>query len=237
MRCEEVQDRLAEHLLGALAAEEAARVRRHVRGCAACRRELSALEEGLTTFARAAHDATPPPELRERVLRVLEEEWSEEAARPGRRVPLARAAAVVAVLVLAASVAWGVASDRRADRYEERALRYEAFLQALGGEAVRVGTLVPAGPRAVEGNLIVYESAEGRSWVLVSARVPGAQGEAVVTLLSDGRKIDLRPMAFDEAGEAWGWLVTATDLSSFSRASLWVRDTGEVLATADLPPA
>ena len=74
MRCDEVREILAEHLLGTLAEPEDLQVRRHLRGCAGCRSDMAALGEGVSLFARAAHETPPPDGLRERVLSVLEEE-------------------------------------------------------------------------------------------------------------------------------------------------------------------
>ena len=51
MTCDEVRDRLPEHALGTLDETEDLRIRRHLRGCAQCRREFAAIGEGLTMFA------------------------------------------------------------------------------------------------------------------------------------------------------------------------------------------
>ena len=84
MRCEEVREQLAEHLLGTLDERVDAEVREHLRGCASCRADMAALAEGVSTFAAAAHDLDPPEDLRERALTVLEREWAE--AEPEARV-------------------------------------------------------------------------------------------------------------------------------------------------------
>ena len=54
MKCEEVRELLPEHLLGVLDPDAEQAMKRHLRGCAACRAELASLGEGLATFARAA---------------------------------------------------------------------------------------------------------------------------------------------------------------------------------------
>ena len=73
--CDEVRERAAEHVLGTLSDDDDRIVRRHLRGCAACRSEVHDLSDGLGLFARAAHDREPPPELQDRVRAVLQEEW------------------------------------------------------------------------------------------------------------------------------------------------------------------
>ena len=71
------------------------RIRRHLRGCAQCRREFAVIGEGLTHVRRAPRTtASRPPELRDRVLAVLAEEWRQDRVvvpdRPRRRERVAR---------------------------------------------------------------------------------------------------------------------------------------------------
>ncbi|HEX6230686.1 MAG TPA: zf-HC2 domain-containing protein [Actinomycetota bacterium] len=222
MTCDEVREQLAEHLLGTLDEIADAAVRRHLRGCASCRAESAALSEGVSTFARAAHDVEPPEDLRGRVLAVLEEEWEVAApssARARRSALLARAAVAVALI---ASLGWGAFSTVRAARSEDAADRYEAFLGVLGGEDVRVGELSAARPQELAGSAVIYDSKVGQSWVLVLFRAPGWEGEVNVTLVSDDEaRIDLHPMEVGPGGEASTWLVTPSDLSDFDEVRLW----------------
>jgi hypothetical protein len=231
MSCDEVRDLLAEHLLGTLEEPLDAEVRSHLRGCAACRRDLAALEEGVSTFARAAHEAPPPPELQDRVLGVLEREWEEsEPARASGRVRTWMAWAAAAA-VLALSLAWGGMATVRASHFQATAEKYDQFLGVLGGENVRVGKLEPAGPQQVEGSAVLYDSKVEQSWVLVLVRAPGLEGTASVTLSSsDGHTIDMHPLEFSDGGEASSWLVTSSNLRPFDAVT--IRDaSGRVLAT------
>lgn len=236
MTCDEVREQLAEHLLGTLELELDAEVRAHLRGCAACRSEMTALAEGVSTLAAAAHDIEPPEALRGRVLAVLEEEWAAATplarARPSRRW-VARVAAAAALL---AAVAWGAVATVQAVRLGEEASKYEEFLAVLGGENVRVGELLPADSRQIDGSVVIYDSNVGQSWVLVLVRAPGWEGSANVTMLAgEETRIDLHPIEFGGGGEASTWLVTGSDLTAFERVNLW-NDDG-VIASAELERA
>jgi anti-sigma factor RsiW len=219
--CDQVREQLPEHLLGVLDQESDPAVKRHLRGCGGCRAELTSLGEGLATFARAAHQTDPPEELKERVLAVMEEERHDRVASPPRRrigrVQLAWAAVVVA---LAGALAWGSIATVAGSHASNRAGKYEAFLQALGGRDVRVAVLRSKGAQTVEGSAVVYDSDVGQSWVLVLARSPSHSGTAHVFLMSRSNRIELHPLEFDEHGEASTWLVTSANLARYERVRL-----------------
>jgi Putative zinc-finger len=232
--CDEVRDQLPEHLLGTLDEVTDAAIRSHLRSCGSCRREMGAMAEGIVTFSRAAHEAEPPPELRDRVLGAVAEEWAETAPastrRPGRvRTWIAGAAAAAAVV---ASLGWGMSQANVASQYEVSATKYEAFLHALGGKNVRVGVIKPSTSQSVSGSAVVYESDVQQSWVLILVRAPGMTGEANVELSSDdGRTIDMHPLEFSAGGESSSWLVTSANLQSFDTVTI-TDGSGEVVATA-----
>jgi len=233
MTCEETREHLAEHLLGTLGSGLDADVSAHLRGCAGCRADAAALAEGVGSFSRASHDRETPVDLRERVRSVLEAEWA--------AVPLARrrrpsfgwvaAAAAVAIAVVVAGFA-----TVRAGRLETAAERYDALLEVLGGDAVRVGEMHRYGSQSLHGSVVIYDSNVGQSWVLVLCRAPGWSGTANVTLRSpSGETVDLRPMEFDEGGEGATWLVTSSDLTGFDRVNVW--DASGTMASARLDDA
>lgn len=236
MTCDEVREQLADHLLGTLERELDAEVRAHLRGCAACRAEMSALAEGVSTLAAAAHDVEPPDELRGRVLAVFDEEWAAAApaAIPRRsRRWVARAAGVA---TFAAALAWAAIATVQAVRVGDEAQKYEEFLAVLGGENVRVGELLPADSHQFEGSVVIYDSHVGQSWVLVLVRAPGWEGSANVTMLAgEDTRIDLHPIEFAPGGEASTWLVTASDLGRFERVNVW-NDDG-LIASAEVEQA
>ena len=88
MTCDQVRERLSDHLLATLSEEDSDAVAAHLRGCASCRAESAALADGLAAFASASHDREPPEELAERVREVLHAEWA--AAPPSRQTTAAR---------------------------------------------------------------------------------------------------------------------------------------------------
>jgi Putative zinc-finger len=246
MKCEEVLDRLPDFTLGTLTDEDSAAVRAHLRGCAACRADADSLDTGLSMFASAAHEVDPPPELEERVLSVLAEEWVETPTiAPRSRRGFAPWLAVAAcVVLLAGALAWGTGAQRSANSrghaliaIGDDAKAYQDFLHTLGGKAVRTATLTPEPGSAVTGTAVLYDSDVGQSWVLVLARQPVPDGKAFVTISSPdgGKPLRLFPLQFDERGEGSSWLVTSADISLFNHVEL--RDAnGTLLAQGTAAP-
>ena len=242
MTCDEVRELLPEHLLGTLDGPEDLEVRRHLRGCAGCRTEMTALSEGVEWFARAAHDRTPPPELHDRVMTTLEQEWRDaDAERPDARRArwIGRAAAVVAI---AAALGWGLSQTHRANVASADAESYRRVLSTLGGKEFRIGTLDSHVAHPFEGSVVLYDSHQGQSWGIVLVRAPGVSGTASVTLSApDGSgagrtTIDAGTLEFQPDGDAATWLVTSSDLTPFDHVTITAED-GTVLATADIAVA
>ena len=82
----------APYALGSLDPEERAEFERHLETCASCRAEVQSFREVSALFARGVAQATPPAELRARVLRQA------RRARPAI-LPWAAAAAVVLAIL------------------------------------------------------------------------------------------------------------------------------------------
>lgn len=232
--CEDVRPLLADHALGSLEPADDAVVRRHLRGCGACRRELEALREGVSVLGTSLERAAPA-ELRERVLGVLEEEWSEE--RPvlrRRRGGLAAAAALAAVLV-AGGVAL-VQADRARDASADAA-SYRTVLATLGGTGFRVGRLEQAGTTPVDGSVVAYESSHDQSFVVVFVRAPELRGNgSLLVSRSDGTTWDPGPIDFDGDGDAAVWWVTDRSIATMTGLRVRAPD-GALLATAALRDA
>lgn len=238
--CERVRERLPEHVLGTLEESDDLALRRHLRGCAGCRAEMGALDDGLASFAAAAHDAEPPGELQDRVRSTLQAEWRDAPpaqppadARQGRLSWLAAAAAVLALVV---ALGWGLAQTHRADQLAASGDSYTRLLQILGGKEFRAGPLTPEPGRNVQGSVVIYDSHRDQSWVAVFVEGAGMSGPATATLHApDGRTVELWDLEFQKDGNGAAWLVTASDLSMFDRLTVTDPD-GVPLASAQIEP-
>src|SRR3989442_7869738 len=140
MSCEEVREQLPDYSLSTLSDIETAAIRRHLRGCTACRTEAEKLDEGVALFGSVAHAMDPPADLKPKVMSVLAEEWAETSTfRTGlRRIGLRSWLAVAAVaVILAGALTWGTIAQSNAGRFQADALSYRQFLHSLGGRDVR----------------------------------------------------------------------------------------------------
>jgi hypothetical protein len=249
MTCDEARELLPEHLLGTLEGPEDLEVRRHLRGCAACREERMKLEEGVSALSRAVHDQEPPAELRGRVLRILGEEWEESGrvpatpvASPGAgrdRSPWRAIAAAAAVILIVGSAAFGFTQAHKASLATVDAQSYQNLLSALGGKEFRIGKLQPTEGSTIHGQVLIYDgdpSGDWSSWAIVFAKAPGYAGSATATLMSsDGASRALPPIEIKQ-GEGHTWLVTYDDLTSFDSLKITAPN-GEILATAAIEHA
>ena len=245
MTCDEVRELLPEHLLGTLEGPEDLEVRRHLRGCSACREERMKLEDGVAALSRAMHDQEPPADLRARVLRMLDEEWEDvghppaTAQRRRDRSPWRAVAAAAVVVLLAGSVAYGTTQAHRASVATADATSYTDLLKALGGKEFSVGALHPTGGSSFDGRVLVYEGNASKgwsSWAIVFVKASSYTGEATATLIgTDGQALVLPPLRVSD-GEAHTWLVTGDDLSGYDRLTITTPD-GNVVATGAIHPA
>ena len=243
MTCEDARERLSDHLLGTLDPAEDKAIRGHLRGCASCRGEMNDLADGVAAFAAAAHDRRPPDDLKDRVLGVLQEEWREPsvaasdegvAARSLRRPRWQTLVAVAASIALVASLAWGANEHRRAGALAEAGSSYQHLLSTLGGKEFRTGRLQAAGPQAVDGSVVVYDSSHDQSWAAVFVRAPGLSGSGEAILHSpDGHTVRIWPLRLQYDGAGAAWVVTASDLSAYDRVTITAAD-GSLLATAPI---
>ena len=238
--CDDVRPLLPDFALGSLEGPEDLDVRRHLRGCAACRRELQALSDGLEVFASAL-ERPAPPELHDRVTTVLAEEWAVGSGPTERRPPAERiwrvavAASIALVVLTGAFGAWQLGRARDAAR---DATSYRAVLDTLGGTGFRVGTLQSTSERPVSGSVVAYESSHDQSFVVVFVRTPELDGDGrLVVSRSDGTTWDPGiPLEFDGDGDAAVWWVTDRSINSMTGLRVMAPD-GSTLATAGLRPA
>jgi Anti-sigma-K factor rskA len=106
------RDDLVAFALGAIEPREGEAVDRHIPGCAACTRELEAISPAVGVLGESVDQLVPPPEMRDRVLAIVNSEAearevTEPALRPRPRLArllLRPAAALTAAAVIAAGV-------------------------------------------------------------------------------------------------------------------------------------
>jgi anti-sigma factor RsiW len=234
--CEDVRALLPDFVLGSTSDAEDLEVRRHLRGCGACRRELEALHDGLQVFG-STMERPAPPELRDRVMTVLADEWTEGDARP---VPLPRRWRVAVAASLAAAflaAAFGAIQLGRARDAAVEAASYRTVLDTLGGTGFKVGSLEAASTTPVEGSVVAYESSHDQSFVVVFVRTPELTGNgSLVVSRRDGTTWDPGPIEFDGDGDAAVWWVTDRSIDSMTDLTINAPD-GSTLATATLQEA
>ncbi len=233
--CDDVRPLLPEVALGTAADSDDLVVRRHLRGCGACRRELEALQDGLGVFGSTL-ERPAPPELRDRVSAVLAEEWAEEPPKRGRILSTrAWRVAVAASLALAfVAAAFGAIQLGRARDAREDATSYRTVLATLGGTGFKVGTLEAATAAPVAGSVVAYESSHDQSFVVVFVRTPELSGRGSLRVSrNDGTTWDPGPIEFDGDGDAAVWWVTDRNIDSMTGLTISAPD-GSVLATAAL---
>lgn len=236
--CEHVRALLPDFVLGSADGLGDLEVRRHLRGCSACRRDRDALHDGLRVFGSTL-ERPAPPELRERVMAVLSEEWTESdlprrppASPRGWRIAVA---ASLAFAVLAGT--FGLIQLGRARVEAGDAASYRTVLATLGGTGFKVGTLEAAAATPVEGSVVAYESSYDQSFVVVFVRTPALAGEgSLLVSRSDGTTWDPGFIEFDGDGDAAVWWVTDRSIGSMTRLTIRAPD-GSLLATATLRKA
>jgi hypothetical protein len=234
--CDDVRTVLPDLILGSPEGGHDLDVPRHLRGCAACRREHDALREGLGVFASTL-ERPAPVELRDRVMDVLSEEWTEPGALTRSRVPAPRGwrnalAASLALAVIAGT--FGLIQLGRAREVTKDATSYRTVLATLGGTGFKVGTLEGASDTPVNGSVVAYESSNDQSFVVVFVRTPDLTGDgSLLVSRSDGTTWDPGSIEFDGDGGAAAWWVTDRSIATMTGLTVTAPD-GSTLATARL---
>ena len=236
--CEDVRALLPDFVLGSTDDAGDLEVRRHLRGCGACRRELEALHDGLQVFG-STMERPAPPELHDRVMTVLEDEWTErDTARPPAPLPRRWRVAVAASLAAAfLAAAFGAIQLGRARDEAIEAGSYRKVLETLGGTGFKVGSLEAATTTPVEGSVVAYESSHDQSFVVVFVRTPELTGNgSLVVSRRDGTTWNPGPIEFDGDGDAAVWWVTDRSIDNMTGLTISAPD-GSRLATAAIHEA
>jgi anti-sigma-K factor RskA len=104
----------AVYALGALEDAEATAFSEHLEGCAICRQEIAQLRPAVDALPMAVTPMSAPPELRERLMAIVDSEADllhaagSEADRPGRVRPRWRLRPLIGVAGASAALALGV---------------------------------------------------------------------------------------------------------------------------------
>ena len=253
MNCLNVRERLPEHALGALPAEDAAVVDRHLEWCAACRKEAGELQRAAATLAYSVAPVEPPAELGDRVVEAVREAASRRRAAAPRRSRVAAAGVLAAMLALS-GLGWGAVMAGRAERAEQRAAdardkqqkaiaNFQELIQDLEGadpaNIVEVANLMSPRQRAGDGDALVLLSPSSDDLALVVitglSGVQKSQSPLEVRLVSDraGELIvgHIRALDSGGSGAVTKWFVG--DLNAYD--AVVVRDAhGKVLLNGGL---
>jgi anti-sigma-K factor RskA len=202
-------------VLGALDEDDARAFASHLEGCAACRDEVAALQPVVDVLPMAAPQEVPPPELKSRIMAVVESEAAllaaagPEADRPGRAAARDR--------------------DRTRDRDPARGARWgwlgrlrpvpaAVLATALIALGVAAGVLVDG-----SGDDVRTLTGFGPKGAQVALRVDGHHG-----------RLELHGMPKAPAGHVYQvWLVTGKDKPRATHALFSVAGDGET--TVDIP--
>jgi anti-sigma-K factor RskA len=161
------QESLAAYALGALPEAEAERVRLHIESCRDCRSELEWLRGAVDALPASIDPVEPPPELRARVMKIVDAEAArlrsagepgDESARTptrprrwltGPRLPVAVGVAVACLVAIVVVLVTASTSTRTVPvQITARALtgRTHASLRIHAGHAQLVVSRLPVPP-------------------------------------------------------------------------------------------
>ena len=150
---------VAAYALGALGDDEARAFERHLEGCELCRRDLADLQPVVAALPAAAERVDPPPALRKRIMRVVEEEARErgraEAPRRASRFgwirlrPLPALAAACVLLLAGLGIGIALQGDDETQTYaaQTRVPGASAELRVEGDDSTLFVEGMPPPPR------------------------------------------------------------------------------------------
>lgn len=148
---------VAAYALGALSEEETRRFEAHLRTCEMCQADLEGLRPVVSALPAAAEPVQPPPELRNRIMSVVEtearahERERRQAERRRRRPflnlrPLPAFAAACALLLAGAGIGIAVLSGDDGRTYEGQFLRASGNVELHvedGDGTLRIRNMAP----------------------------------------------------------------------------------------------
>jgi anti-sigma factor RsiW len=139
MDAETLHELTAAYALDALDPEEREAFEEHLAGCERCQAEVAALGATAAELAFAAPAASPPPELRGRILQAARAERPNVVPLSARRLTPPRVAAVLAACAAIALAVWDVSLHDQLSRANHQALRRVPVRGASGSLVVASG--------------------------------------------------------------------------------------------------
>jgi anti-sigma-K factor RskA len=174
---------LAAYMLGALEAEEAARLERHLDGCERCREEMRRLQPAIHSLPESVERQEPPRQLRQSLMAAVREDarGEEPSRRRSRRWFLKPAVgfAVLALLV-AGVVGYEVGRDGSGDEAASTVVRQVDGMTVKMVQEGEMGTLQISGVPRIPSDRVLeaWVEREGEVEAVPALFVPDRHGEA-----------------------------------------------------------
>ena len=173
MTCSEIRDKLTEHALGVLPAEESAEVERHIQWWPGCLKEHGGLLEGLAASGLSLPPSEPPARLEELVVDRVTAAAGRRAGRPRSGVRALAAAAVLAAVLAVGSLGWAFAMRGQVQDLKSRVRQTQTELHQLAlllattrdnGKAFE-GQLLPSAGHTGGGTAIIWSAPSGDDFI------------------------------------------------------------------------
>jgi hypothetical protein len=228
--CNETHDLLGAYALGALEPEEQRAVARHLAICLDCRQRLAVYDAVTDALVTAPTPVPPPPALRERLMRSLQDTAQPAQARSRgvlrardsivvKRWMVGAVAAVLVALLAGAGVLVNLVIETRSERAEAVAAeRKLAQYLGAGGRVFRL-TSLPAsdyGDSIGRGSLII---APGLPPLVVVNGCPPSKPQRVyrVWVARGEERMRIGELFVREDGTGWMEVKTPEPLAEFDR--------------------
>lgn len=187
---ERYEDMAAAYALGALADDERAEFKAHLRGCEECKIALAEMKDTVAVLPLSVPQVSPPAGLRDRVLQAIQPERGSPAKRTsGNRVRYLLAASVAVLAVLAvSSLVWAFSLHSDVSNQDRLLARsYDALAVMARADQrweVQATSAAPAGAHGVVG----FDSANNVASVVMWGLDPTPGYEYSVWLVENGAR-------------------------------------------------
>lgn len=204
--CERL-DEVITYALHQLTPAEAAEIRTHIAGCAACQLKLCEFQEMIGLLGLAASPATPPAGLRRAVLDRVAAEASSSPRSQGRRLALRRWGTPIWAAAVVAALAVGLYALMRVEGLQQRIAGFQQATRLEQAYAmVGVSKEMPGAAARV---VVVREGAGTRVTIEGQGLRPLPPGQVYqLWLIKDGKRLSGGVFVVDGEGRGGGtaWL-------------------------------